>query len=125
MRGLQNLMGLASSLQKVADKVIAKFGGEVIIRYVSAGSYNATTGVVGETISDTEVRGILEGVSVREVNELIQAGDKRLTVAAKELPSAPETKDRAVISSVVHQIISVNTIEQDNEAITYELVLRA
>ena len=118
-------MGLASSLQKVADKVIAKFGGEVIIRYVSAGSYNATTGVVGETVSDTEVRGVLEGVSVREVNELIESGDKRLTVAAKELTSAPETKDRVVISSVVHQIISVNTIEQDNEAITYELVLRA
>ena len=118
-------MGLASSLQKVADKVVAKFGGEVIIRYVSAGSYNATTGVVGETVSDTEVRGVLEGVSVREVNELIQSGDKRLTVAAKELTSAPETKDRVVISSVVHQIISVNTIEQDNEAITYELVLRA
>ena len=35
-------MGLASSLQKVADKVISKFGGEVIIRYVSAGSYNAS-----------------------------------------------------------------------------------
>ena len=118
-------MGLASSLQKVADKVVAKFGGEVIIRYVSAGAYNATTGVIAETTSDTEVRGVLEGVSVREVNELIQAGDKRLIVASKELPSAPETKDRVVISSVVHQIISVNTIEQDNEAITYELILRA
>ena len=88
-------MGLASSLQKVADKVIAKLGGEVIVRYVSAGAYNATTGVIGETTSDTETRG------------------------------APETKDRVVISSVVHQIISVETIEQDNEAITYELILRA
>ena len=118
-------MGLASSLQKVADKVITKFGGEVTIRYVSAGGYNATTGAIAETTSDTEVRGVLEGVNVREVNELIQAGDKRLTVAAKELPSAPETKDRVVISSVSHQIISVNTNEQDNQAITHELILRA
>ncbi len=118
-------MGLASSLQKVADKVVAKFGGEVIIRYVSAGAYNATTGAIAEGISDTEVKGILEGVSVREVNELVQAGDKRLTVAAKELPSAPETKDRVVISSVVHQIIRVETNEQDNKAITHELILRA
>ena len=117
-------MGFASSLQKV-EKVIVKLGGEVIIRYVSAGSYNATTGVIAETVSDTETRGVLENVNVREVNDLIQASDKRLTVAAKQLPSAPETKDRAVISSVVHQIISVNTIEQDNEAITYEMVLRA
>jgi PKD repeat protein len=118
-------MSLASSLQKVADKVITKFGGEVTIRYVSAGGYNATTGAIAETTSDTEVRGVLEGVNVREVNELIQAGDKRLTVAAKELPSAPETKDRVVISSVSHQIISVNTNEQDNQAITHELILRA
>ena len=49
-------MGLASSLQKVADKVVAKFGGEVIIRYVSAGAYNATTGVIAETTSDTETQ---------------------------------------------------------------------
>jgi hypothetical protein len=59
------------------------------------------------------------------VNELVQQGDKRLTVAAKDLPSAPETKDRVVISTVVHQIIRVETTEQDNTAITYELILRA
>lgn len=118
-------MSLASSLQKVADKVITKLGGEVTVRYVSAGDYNATTGVIAETASDTETRGVLENVNVREVNELIQAGDKRLTVAAKDLTTAPETKDRVVISSVIHQIISVKTIEQDNEAITYELILRA
>jgi hypothetical protein len=56
---------------------------------------------------------------------LIQAGDKRLTVAANDLATAPETKDRVVISSVVHQIVRVETTEQDNTAITYELILRA
>jgi hypothetical protein len=30
-----------------------------------------------------------------------------------------------IISTVSHQIITVQTIEQDNQAITYELVLRA
>jgi hypothetical protein len=118
-------MSLASSLQKVADKVITKLGGEVTVRYVSAGAYNATTGVIAETVSDTETRGVLENVNVREVNELIQAGDKRLTVAAKDLTTAPETKDRVVIGAVVHQIIRVETNEQDNEAITHELILRA
>ena len=118
-------MGLAQSLEKVAGTVIAKFGGDVTVRYVSAGTYNATTGAITETASDTDVKGVLEDVSVREVNELVQQGDKRLTVAAKELPSAPGTKDRVVISSVVHQIIRVETTEQDNTAITYELILRA
>ena len=118
-------MALANSLKKVASKVVARFGGNVTMRYVSAGSYDATTGVIAETASDTAIKGILEGVNVREVNELIQAGDKRLTVAAKDLTTAPETKDRVVISSVVHQIIRVETNEQDNKAITHELILRA
>ena len=118
-------MGLAQSLEKVAGTVIAKFGGDVTVRYVSAGTYNATTGEIVEGTSDTDVKGVLEDVSVREVNELVQQGDKRLTIAAKDLPSAPETKDRVVISAVVHQIIRVETTEQDNTAITHELILRA
>ena len=118
-------MGLAQKIANVAGTVVAKFGGDVTVRYVSAGTYNATTGAITETTSDTDVKGVLEGVSVREINELIQQGDKRLTVAAKELPSAPGTKDRVVISTIVHQIIRVETTEQDNTAITYELILRA
>ena len=77
-------MGLAQSLEKVAGTVIATFGGDVTVRYVSAGTYNATTGAITETTSDTDVKGVLEDVSVREVNELIQQGDKRLTVADRK-----------------------------------------
>lgn len=118
-------MALVDSLQKVASTIVGKFGGDVTIRSVSASAYDSTTGVVTETESDTVIKGVLEGVSLREVNELIQAGDKRLTIAADDLATAPETKDRVVISAVVHQIIRVETTEQDNEAITYELILRA
>lgn len=118
-------MSLAKSLEKVASKVIGKFGGDVTIRYVTAGSYNTTTGAISETVSDTDIKGVLENVNLREVNELIQAGDKRLTIAANDLATAPETKDRVVISSVVHQIVRVETTEQDNTAITYDLILRA
>jgi len=96
----------------------------VTIRYVTAGVYNTTTGASTETTSDSVVKGVLEGVSKGEVNGLIQAEDKRLIVAAKDLPSAPGTKDRAVISTVVYQIITVNTVEQEGVAITFELILR-
>ena len=118
-------MSIATSLVNVADKVISKFGGDVTIRFVAAGAYNTTAGTVAETNTDSEVKGILEDVVNKEANELVQAGDKRLTVAAKDLTSAPETKDKVLISSVVHQIISVETTEQENTAITYELILRA
>ena len=118
-------MGLAQSLEKVANNVIDALGADVTIRYVTAGSYNTTTGVIAETESDTNIKGVVQSISQNEVNELIQASDKRLIVAAKELVTAPETKDRVVISSVVHQIIEVQTIDQDNTAITYEMILRA
>ena len=118
-------MALADSLKKVASKVITKFGGDVTVRIVTAGGYNTTTGAITESESDTTVPGILEGVNLREVNDLVQAGDKRLTVAADDLATAPETKDRVVIGSVVHQIIRVETTEQDNSAIIHELILRA
>jgi len=118
-------MSIATSLVNVADKVISKFGGDVTIRFITAGAYNTTAGTVAESNTDSEVKGILEDVVNREVNELVQAGDKRLTVAAKDLDSAPKTKDKVLISTVVHQIISVETTEQENTAITYELILRA
>lgn len=118
-------MSLASPLRKVASKLMARFGGVVTLRSVTTGVYNATTGTISETVTDTTVRGVLEDVKVREVNELIQAGDKRLIIAAGDVTAAPITADKVLIATVVHQVISVQTIEQDNTAITYELILRA
>jgi hypothetical protein len=118
-------MALASSLRKAATKLMAKFGGSLTYRQVSGGTYNATTGAITETTADYTVRGVLEDVNKREVNELIQASDKRLILAAADLAVTPNTADRVVISTVSHQIIRVQTIEQDNTAITYELILRA
>ena len=118
-------MTLATSLRSVASKLMAKFGGEATIRSITVGAYNTTTGAVAETTSDTVVRGVLEDVNAREVHELVQAGDKRLAIAAADVAAAPTTADRVVISGVLHQVIRVITIEQDNTAITYELILRA
>jgi|TARA_Y100000015_G_scaffold9633_1_gene9132 hypothetical protein len=118
-------MALADSLGRVATNVIKALGADVTIRYVTAGSYNTTTGTVTETTSDTAIKGVVQGISNREVDELIKTTDKRLIISANDVVTAPSTKDRAVISSVEYQIIQVNTIDQDNTAITHEMVLRA
>ncbi len=103
---------------------MAKFGGEAIIRRVTLGAYNTTTGTAAETTSDTALRGVLEDVNLREVNDLIQAGDKRLIVAAADTDATPTMADRVIIGGRTLQVIEVRTIEQDNEPITYELILR-
>jgi len=117
-------MSLASPLRKVASKLMAKFGGVATLRRVTSGVYNPTTGTVSETTTDTAVRGVLEDVSLREVNDLIQAGDKRLLIAAADLANAPTPADRVIIAGRTLQVIQVRTIEQDNTAVTYELMLR-
>ena len=118
-------MALADSLGKVATNVIKALGADVTIRYVTAGSYNTTTGTVTETTSDTATKGVVQGISNREVDDLIKTTDKRLIISADEVATAPSTKDRVVISSVEYQIIQINTVDQDNTAITHEMVLRA
>ncbi len=117
-------MTLAVPLRKVASKLMARFGGVATLRRVTPGVYNPTTGTVSESTSDTALRGVLEDVNLREVNDLIQAGDKRLTIAAADTAAVPTTADRVIISNRSLQIIEVRTIEQDNTAITYELILR-
>jgi hypothetical protein len=117
-------MTLANPLRKVASKLMAKFGGVATLRRVTPGVYNPTTGTVSEAISDTAVRGVLEDVNLREVNDLIQAGDKRLTIAAADTAAPPTMADRVIIAGRSLQVIEVRTIEQDNEPITYELILR-
>jgi hypothetical protein len=117
-------MALANPLRKVASKLMAKFGGTATIRRITVGAYNTSTGTAAETTSDTVLRGVVEDVSVREVNDLIQSGDKRLTVAAADVATVPSTADRVLISGVTHQVIRVTTVEQDNEPITHELILR-
>ena len=118
-------MTLSGPLRKVASKLMARFGGDITYRSITTGAYNTTTGALTETVADTGIKGVLEGVSAREVNELVQAGDKKLIIAAADTAAVPTTVDKVLISSVVHQIIQITTIEQDNEPITYELILRA
>ena len=117
-------MALAGSLRKVASKLMSKFGGEVTFRRVTSGIYNPTTGTAASTVSTTTVRGVLEDVNEREVNDLVKGTDKKLTVAAADLSFEPSVSDQVTAASRVMQIVRVERIEQDNTAIVFEIFLR-
>ena len=79
-----------------------------------------------ETTSDTpDQRPVSRDANVSEANELIQAGDKRLIACAKELATAPETKDRVIISSTHRSSGETTPQETAGDATHYELILRA
>jgi hypothetical protein len=117
-------MALATSLRKVASKLMLKFGGEVTFRRITTGAYNTSTGVATPTAASTTVRGVLEDVNEREVNDLVKGTDKKLTVAAADLSFEPAVSDQVTIASRIMQIIQVTKIEQDNTAIVFEVFLR-
>jgi hypothetical protein len=121
-------MALADSLRKVASKAIGKFGGDVTIRFVTSGDYDTTTGTVPDHaigLEDITVKGVLEDVNAAEVNDLVRGDDKKLTVAASALSAVPGIDDKVLISGVTHQIVRIETVEQANQAIVYQLFLRA
>tara|TARA_Y100000052_G_C2893209_1_gene52287 strand:- start:37 stop:441 length:405 start_codon:yes stop_codon:yes gene_type:complete len=134
-------MSLANALKKAATKTLSKLGGDITIKKITAGAYIAgfddiaavdnitnidefTGGVIEESIESFSVKGVVSNFSRNEVNDLIESQDKRLTISAGDLSFVPTTKDRVVISSVEFKIIQVNTNEQNNTPISFDLILR-
>jgi uncharacterized protein (DUF849 family) len=115
-------MSIANALKKVLSN--KKLSADITFRSVSAGSYNTTTGVITETNTDTSIRGILEDINNREVNELIEATDKKINIAAASLSSTPTTKDKIIVGSVTYSIIRVETNQLANDKLTFVCYLR-
>tara|TARA_R100000005_G_C5002897_1_gene210757 strand:+ start:6074 stop:6454 length:381 start_codon:yes stop_codon:yes gene_type:complete len=126
-------MSVVDSLRKSADSAIKEVGGDVTINFVTRGAYNTSTGEADETIVSETVKGVLENVKKSEINNLAYGANqvghfkvtKRLTVSALSLDNEPLPDDKVTILSKVYQIISVETTQQANQAITYELYLVA
>ncbi len=78
-------MSLAKALKKAASASLAKLGGDVTIRQVTAGAYNTTTGAITESTSDTTIKGALSNVSRNQVNDLVESQDKLLTISAGDI----------------------------------------
>ena len=115
-------MGISSALKKVLTN--KKLSADITFRSVSAGSYNTTTGVITETNTDTTIRGVLENINLREVNELIEATDKKIQIAAASLSSTPTTKDKVIVGSVTYSIIRIETNQLANEKLSFVCYLR-
>ena len=117
-------MGISSGLKKAASKVVNKFGGTITYRRITTGIYNSSTGTITETKTDSSIKGVLDGVTKAEVNDLITQQDKKLTIAAKDITFTHTNKDRVVIAGVEYRVIAINTNELVNTAITFDVFLR-
>tara|TARA_B100000401_G_scaffold429753_2_gene363741 strand:+ start:3183 stop:3539 length:357 start_codon:yes stop_codon:yes gene_type:complete len=117
-------MGIAKGLKKVSNKTLLRLGGTVTIKRVTESSYDSEEGLVIDNTTSVSIKGSLENVTSSEVNDLISQSDKKLTVSAGSITFTPTPRDLVIISSIEYTVIRVDTNEQDNTPIYYELFLR-
>jgi hypothetical protein len=126
-------MALATALKNAADAAIKKIGSDVTIEFVTLGSYNTVTGEAFESSTSVTVKGVLDNVKKSEINDLAYGANKvgllqiskRLTVSALSLTNEPMPDDRVILSSKTYQIVTVETVMQENVAVVYDIYLKA
>ena len=117
-------MSLATSLQQVASKLMARFGTSATLRQVTPGVYNPETGTVSRTTTDHTVLGIFEAVRQNQISDLVKATDRKFTFAAADISVIPTTADRLIYGSTELEITEVTRIEHEALNIVYELITR-
>ena len=66
----------------------------------------------------------MEDINNREINELIEATDKKIQIAAASLSSTPTTKDKVIVGSITYSIIRIETNQFANEKLSFVCYLR-
>ena len=117
-------MSIAKALKKAASKTIKVLGGDITYRRVTTGIYNPTSGSMSEVKTDVNIKGVVSNVTRSEVSDLVSSQDKRLTISAGDITFTPTTFDRVVISGTQYKVVQINTNEQDNIAISFDIFLR-
>ena len=117
-------MSIANALKKAASKTIKALGGDITYRRVTTGIYNPTSGSMSEVKSDVSIKGVVSNVTRSEVTDLVSSQDKRLTISAGDISFTPTTFDRVVISGTEYKVVQINTNEQNNTAISFDIFLR-
>ena len=117
-------MSIANALKKAASKTIKVLGGDITYRRVTTGIYNPTSGSMSEVKTDVNIKGVVSNVTRSEVCDLVSSQDKRLTISAGDITFTPTTFDRVLISGTQYKVVQINTNEQNNTAISFDIFLR-
>ena len=117
-------MNISKGVIKGISSGMRAVGGTITYRRVTTGIYNSTSGSISEVKSDSTVKGVVSNVTRSEVTDLVSSQDKRVTISAGDISFIPTTFDRVVISGTEYKIIQINTNEQGNAALSFDLFLR-
>lgn len=112
-------MTWADDMQSLADAVDAAFAESVTLRRITAGTYDASTGLRTNTLSDTTVRAIRGASKVIEAeggggNGGPQIEQVMYTIAADQIVFRPDREDLIIDGAFSRKIVRVE-MSVDNE----------
>ena len=114
-----------AKLKNAIPGVLKATGSDVKLRFDTIGDYNETNGTVSESNTDVTLKALVDNISSSEVSGLINQGDKRVLIAAKDVDTVPTNKDKVLINNIIHQIISIDSTEATGIAVTFTLIVRS
>ncbi len=110
----------------IADVVTSEgLGRSVTLTTVTAGAYDPQTGAAATTTTTATVDALIEEYDGADLLAgLGVAGDKKVTIPAAQLATAPKPTDKVTVAGIVYAVVSVRSDEAGGVAIIYTLQCR-
>jgi len=119
-------MGLLDGpLRQVASLLVGKFGTHGTFRRVSTGVFQPGTDTVANTAVDyLNIPCSVVDYTINEVRGGVQAGDRKVLVAAADLEVAPTAEWQFLLGARTYRVIDVRITMSGDYAALYECQVR-
>lgn len=118
-------MTVADDFLEFARDSINTYGAAVTLRKPGADSYDPATGALIQGTTDYPTTALIESYSEYHLaNGLVQAGDRRIVLAAANLSVAPVQGDFIIFEGQTFAIISVKSDYAGDQPIIHTLQIR-
>jgi len=119
-------MGFYEQRAASALRLIKKYGMTMTVRRVTKGEYNSEAGErAADVVLSLDGKGIIEEYETKEIDgTLIQAGDRKIILAASGLAIRPKKGDLLVIDGAISQIVKNKPTSPGGVDIIHNLQIR-
>jgi hypothetical protein len=104
------LGALGNGYRTFADNALEMTGTTVTMVRRVTGVFDPTTDTVGVTETEFTVPASVQDYAEGEIEGIVRSGDKKVIVAAADLPAAVTVEWKVKIGGVLHEIVKVETI---------------
>jgi len=119
-------MGVLDTVARnVASSMFGKFGQGVVLREKQAGKFSSVTDTVATFKVEHTISAMIAEFSATEIQGLVKSSDKKVLIAAKDLPRTPTVEWDLKIGDRWYTIRHVQTSYSGDEAAVHKLVARS